>query len=800
MTVVVTQLIVDASGAKQGVAEFEAAMGRAKKAAVDGGTATVSSFDAAQRAFANSVARIDPMARLQMARENDLARQRTINANSLKLGQITEEAGAAVLAKVGQKHDDLAAAANRSAFAQTAVGKAMSGVSGQLIALSAGAGPVGVFLAALGPLGIAAAVGLGVLYTKSIASVEAFRKFEEESLTLNSMLKSTGSAAGKTAEDIEKMATDIGNISEVRKAGIELIKFGNIAGNVFDRAMVAADDLSAAGFGSISSAAAALGKALESPQEGLTRLRRAGIIFSDSQIAMVRNMQETGRLADAQKFILDELAKKVGGAGAARDQGLAGSYEALGDATQRLLERWGRQLSVGLSLTDMIKGLAGAIDAANRRDTPEARLEVLERNLAARGGGAPRGMGVNRGSDSIINRGIEAQRAEIALLKLIIANKAVVEGLSANDAALGQWSAAMERSRELVKGTVAEIEKETDVLRKNALGRAVDAAMRKAEVAPGSSGEDLIRRAINTKMATEATVSAIDSIKTQTESLRIESATMGMGVGAAVAYRTEMEFLAQQKIKGVSIDAQMIANIHKEAQAQGIAKQAATELSAQKKADFDLTTVFMTDLDRQIATVQQSLHGDGWRSFMNDGLAATMRLTAALNEFSNTSRDALKGMASEIRTSMQAGEKFTDALSKASVNALNRISDKLMQMAIDQLWANAFGGNSGGGLFGLLGGLFGGGYSQGSYGGTGGGLGGLYASGGVFDQGRMIHPYALGGIFSDIVTSPRMFPMANGAGLMGEAGPEAIMPLRRGADGRCATRRSMRCRTSPTCR
>ena len=195
---------------------------------------------------------------------------------------------------------------------------ALSGVSGQLIALSAGAGPVGVFLAALGPWGIAAAVGLGVLTSKSIESIGAFRKFEEESLTLNSMLKSTGFAAGKTAEDIEKMATEIGNISEVRKAGIELVKFGNIAGDIFDRTMVAADDLSAAGFGSISSAAAALGKALESPTDGLTRLRRAGIIFSDSQIAMVRNMQETGRMADAQKFILDELAKKVGGAGAAR--------------------------------------------------------------------------------------------------------------------------------------------------------------------------------------------------------------------------------------------------------------------------------------------------------------------------------------------------------------------------------------------------------------------------------------------------------------------------------------------------
>jgi phage-related minor tail protein len=41
-------------------------------------------------------------------------------------------------------------------------------------------------------------------------------------------------------------------------------------------------------------------------------------------------------------------------------------------------------------------------------------------------------------------------------------------------------------------------------------------------------------------------------------------------------------------------------------------------------------------------------------------------------------------------------------------------------------------------------------------------------------------PFARGGI----VSAPTLFPMRNGRGLMGEAGPEAIMPLTRGADGR----------------
>ena len=55
----------------------------------------------------------------------------------------------------------------------------------------------------------------------------------------------------------------------------------------------------------------------------------------------------------------------------------------------------------------------------------------------------------------------------------------------------------------------------------------------------------------------------------------------------------------------------------------------------------------------------------------------------------------------------------------------------------------------------------------------------LFAKGGAFSSGQ-VRAFAGGGV----VEGPTMFPMRGGAGLMGEAGPEAILPLRRGADGR----------------
>ena len=53
------------------------------------------------------------------------------------------------------------------------------------------------------------------------------------------------------------------------------------------------------------------------------------------------------------------------------------------------------------------------------------------------------------------------------------------------------------------------------------------------------------------------------------------------------------------------------------------------------------------------------------------------------------------------------------------------------------------------------------------------------ANGNVFARNGIV-PYAKGGI----VNKPQLFPFSRGIGLMGEAGPEAILPLQRGRGGK----------------
>jgi lambda family phage tail tape measure protein len=60
------------------------------------------------------------------------------------------------------------------------------------------------------------------------------------------------------------------------------------------------------------------------------------------------------------------------------------------------------------------------------------------------------------------------------------------------------------------------------------------------------------------------------------------------------------------------------------------------------------------------------------------------------------------------------------------------------------------------------------------------GIAGIFSEKGNVFNSAGVTPFANGGV----VSGPTIFPFANGIGLMGEAGPEAIMPLARGADGK----------------
>lgn len=140
-----------------------------------------------------------------------------------------------------------------------------------------------------------------------------------------STIKATGKSANVSADQVGNLAGRISEMSGIDDEAIQsganlLLTFRNVRnemgkGNqVFDRATTAATNLSAAGFGSIEGSSKMLGKALNDPLKGISALGRAGVTFSDDQKKMIESMVESGDTLGAQKVILGEVDKQVGGA------------------------------------------------------------------------------------------------------------------------------------------------------------------------------------------------------------------------------------------------------------------------------------------------------------------------------------------------------------------------------------------------------------------------------------------------------------------------------------------------------
>lgn len=165
---------------------------------------------------------------------------------------------------------------------------------------------------------------------------------------------------------------------------------------------------------------------------------------------------------------------------------------------------------------------------------------------------------------------------------------------------------------------------------------------------------------------------------------------------------------------------------------------------------------------------------DPWEGLrkVSDGVKEEMRnlqrqakMTAdAWNRFGEGGVDILTGLAMGTMSWKDALQQAIPLVEQLIMNLIK--AQQIGGGGVGGWLSWLFGGGGGGGIAGALSVVAGGGYS------------GLYAKGGAFEGGNVI-PFAQGGI----VSRPTMFPMANGAGLMGEAGPEGILPLRRNSQG-----------------
>jgi phage-related protein len=181
---------------------------------------------------------------------------------------------------------------------------------------------------------ISAAAGFAALAAGITLSVKSAIDAEEADAKLAAVLTATKGAAGVTADEAKRLATALQGVTRyedetVMSAESVLLRFREINKNVFPQATELSLDLATALGIDASSAALMLGKALETPGEGLLRLKMAGVALSDEEIKLIQHMADTGNMAGAQKMIMDELTKSVGGSAKVAAQTFGGQMDIL---------------------------------------------------------------------------------------------------------------------------------------------------------------------------------------------------------------------------------------------------------------------------------------------------------------------------------------------------------------------------------------------------------------------------------------------------------------------------------------
>jgi hypothetical protein len=178
-------------------------------------------------------------------------------------------------------------------------------------------------------------------------AVKAFDQQAKAIAQVEAGLKSTGATVGYTSKQLQQMASNLqaktlfGDEEILKDATAQLLTFTNIAGTNFERTQAVALDLATRLDGDLKGASIQLGKALNDPIANLSALSRSGIQFSQDQKEVIKSLTESGRLAEAQTIILDELEKQYGGSAEAAAKAGTGGLKQLANSFGDLQEEFG---------------------------------------------------------------------------------------------------------------------------------------------------------------------------------------------------------------------------------------------------------------------------------------------------------------------------------------------------------------------------------------------------------------------------------------------------------------------------
>lgn len=242
-----------------------------------------------------------------------------------------------------------------------------------------------------------AATGAVVSFVGSLGDgIKIFEETERYMARTEAQLRATGSAVGFSSSEMDKFARSVAmntlaSTDGVRQAMSVMMTFKSVTGESFKEAIKLSQDLAETFGTDISSEARNLGRALESPAEAISILKRKGIELTSEQQNLINSFVETGDKAKAQEIIFKALQERVGGTGESAASGtLSGSLDTLGQVTDELKEQFAETTGITKFFKSAVDSLSGAfvrltkamkgVDTATHVKNLENEISILEKS------------------------------------------------------------------------------------------------------------------------------------------------------------------------------------------------------------------------------------------------------------------------------------------------------------------------------------------------------------------------------------------------------------------------------------
>jgi len=585
---------------------------------------------------------------------------------------------------------------NNASAATNKLSAASKGATKSLAATSTAAKGLGTaFKNTVAPL-LAVGTALSVLNS----SIGTFLARERDVAILQQGLNNLG-ASSIALRQLQEVADKFGkttlfNQEDFTRGFNLLTSFRNIGVDAYERVAQSAADIAQVNQVDVSTSFMQLAKALQDPERNLSNLNRSGIAFTKQQQKVIKELMKTNRVAEAHTMILDIVDESYNKLAQAAAVGFAGSVDTLGEEFRDFGETLGKAL---IPVIDpAVKGLTALLSFLNSEGGQATAIiagitlavkglaviiPILKTNLLAVGVSAQIATGSLIGTKATLaatsigfaNATVAANAFKLALVKTGIG--VVVVGLGFLIAKLLEANTAQKEFNELVN------EGSSAMINRAIAERTKEIADLKQELQEVNPLMDALNQSV---LFSKGGLDPLGSerIQKNISKLQEEIAKLKEGLPAAESKDLTAEFNIQLEALKKQ-NAELTNAVQKE-----------KIIGQEKKKEFDL--------EQQIAAIKKEFDGEEEQRLVslakqNHELQKQKTEIEKINEATKKQAEIFAKIGDSIATGIS--DALVDAvlqaksLGEAAAGILNNIARQLMQLGINTLLFNVFGGASG---------------------------------------------------------------------------------------------------------